>query len=186
MTTSPVVVGMGSSPLARGLPPSRRPPTVRARIIPARAGFTRRRRTGRRHRPDHPRSRGVYNASHDPNNEAYGSSPLARGLPPGPHRRAANRRIIPARAGFTRRRYLRGREVQDHPRSRGVYWVQAATGASRAGSSPLARGLLADGYEVTNQLRIIPARAGFTHGQVGADRRDGDHPRSRGVYPPRR
>ena len=50
----------GSSPLARGLLPAPAPPTGRPGIIPARAGFTLRRRglplLGR----DHPRSRGVY------------------------------------------------------------------------------------------------------------------------------
>ena len=50
----------GSSPLARGLQAVLVPELVRARIIPARAGFTRTRR-GRTRRPrDHPRSRGVY------------------------------------------------------------------------------------------------------------------------------
>ena len=50
----------GSSPLARGLPFVMFGGPVAARIIPARAGFT---RCGRRWpavRPDHPRSRGVY------------------------------------------------------------------------------------------------------------------------------
>ena len=71
----------GSSPLARGLRPRRKSCAAETGIIPARAGFTWRRRTicPRRN----------------------GSSPLARGL------RGANRpatpggRIIPARAGFT-------------------------------------------------------------------------------------
>ena len=50
------------------------------------------------------------------------------------------------------------------------------------GSSPLARGLLADDTDFMTVWRIIPARAGFTLevSDNGADLRD--HPRSRGVY----
>ena len=71
-----------------------------------------------------------------------GSSPLARGLhyavwTPGTHVR-----IIPARAGFTKMRYVCPR--------------------ARVGSSPLARGLLFDEFIIEKGSRIIPARAGFT------------------------
>ena len=52
------------------------------------------------------------------------------------------------------------------------------------GSSPLARGLrrLRRLRQVT--LRIIPARAGFTPRSCVPAPGTGDHPRSRGVYPP--
>ena len=50
----------------------------------------------------------------------------------------------------------------DHPRSRGVYSGGFGVGARRAGSSPLARGLLRGGPTVRRRPR--------------------DHPRSRGVY----
>ena len=93
--------GLGSSPLARGLPVAGAETGHRRRIIPARAGFT----------PsfilipcmgrDHPRSRGVYRReSRHP-------------------RRIV--RIIPARAGFTNPHQNKTRPDQDHPRSRGVY-----------------------------------------------------------------
>ena len=92
----------GSSPLARGLrspAPTRR---GRARIIPARAGFTPSIFPSTDSAGDHPRSRGVYAAADHPRRGWWGSSPLARGL----HRlvveRAAVGWIIPARAGFTR------------------------------------------------------------------------------------
>ena len=55
-----LLIGGGSSPLARGLPHLLIALDVRGRIIPARAGFTCRRRTGHRACSDHPRSRGVY------------------------------------------------------------------------------------------------------------------------------
>ena len=51
---------VGSSPLARGLPFLRASPATRARIIPARAGFTASGGTKRAPQRDHPRSRGVY------------------------------------------------------------------------------------------------------------------------------
>ena len=50
----------GSSPLARGLPDSPPETIYDDRIIPARAGFTLARLTGRTRAKDHPRSRGVY------------------------------------------------------------------------------------------------------------------------------
>ena len=50
----------GSSPLARGLHAVDDDRQVRLGIIPARAGFTRRTRRCHQPRPDHPRSRGVY------------------------------------------------------------------------------------------------------------------------------
>ena len=52
-----------------------------------------------------------------------------------------------------------------------------------AGSSPLARGLLADASQSLELVGIIPARAGFTACSSGARRTEWDHPRSRGVYP---
>ena len=50
------------------------------------------------------------------------------------------------------------------------------------GSSPLARGLLHPDIGVVGEVRIIPARAGFTDSQNGGENGVEDHPRSRGVY----
>ena len=70
----------GSSPLARGLLP--RPLTAirTPGIIPARAGFTGRRRPQAGSERDHPRSRGVYPKNASIGLVMAGSSPLARGL----------------------------------------------------------------------------------------------------------
>ena len=192
----------GSSPLARGL--HNRPDTLSdpGRIIPARAGFTRPSTPATPPIRDHPRSRGVYQALDIMTDTAVGSSPLARGLPlaPGtvddlvgssplarglrgpPHRPAAGRRIIPARAGFTLEDKERRRAGQDHPRSRGVYPSMSSLDPWSFGSSPLARGLL--GLDRGRLLwhRIIPARAGFTGGLRARRPGPSDHPRSRGVY----
>ena len=137
-----VIFKDGSSPLARGLRGPRRTGRVRRGIIPARAGFTVRHHDIRVGQWDHPRSRGVYCPRAAGPEPPRGSSPLARGLQHIRRRDRPSRRIIPARAGFTRSRPTRKCEYGDHPRSRGVY-IHA---------------LIAKGYTP----RIIPARAGFT------------------------
>ena len=96
-----VVVRRGSSPLARGLPCSCATRSPSSRIIPARAGFTHRRRRKDRRSPDHPRSRGVYRDISWSNPLATGSSPLARGLLDQGGGEGVDLGIIPARAGFT-------------------------------------------------------------------------------------
>ena len=50
------------------------------------------------------------------------------------------------------------------------------------GSSPLARGLRERPGRDLPDLRIIPARAGFTLNAVAGGNAETDHPRSRGVY----
>ncbi len=111
-----------------------------------------------------------------------GSSPLARGLPAYIRGEASQRRIIPARAGFTRRPGRCPTASPDHPRSRGVYVDVSRVHCGLSGSSPLARGLHSDFKAAGDILWIIPARAGFT-GPMGSCRWSaGDHPRSRGVY----
>ena len=173
----------GSSPLARGLRAHIRIGLIPDRIIPARAGFT-----GSAGREvcatwDHPRSRGVYSDSGSSRGGSSGSSPLARGLPPPPAWPRRGRRIIPARAGFTRRPGAGAPARRDHPRSRGVYCSGRGRSPRRRGSSPLARGLHVGAVEVGGVVGIIPARAGFTPAPAGGAATDRDHPRSRGVYP---
>ena len=92
----------GSSPLARGLRALLLVLRLATGIIPARAGFTVWGLDSTFTDRDHPRSRGVYRGIAPRSTGRLGSSPLARGLR---GRRAGTRRgrrIIPARAGFTR------------------------------------------------------------------------------------
>ena len=172
----------GSSPLARGLRGA--VPHVRATvgIIPARAGFTFRRRTRSRPRPDHPRSRGVYRSTTAPACRAPGSSPLARGLHDPADSGFVPVGIIPARAGFTSSTTTGTSSPGDHPRSRGVYATTTCTAALIPGSSPLARGLRPRQQLGGQRPGIIPARAGFTGPSHRCATRRRDHPRSRGVY----
>ena len=154
----------------------------RDRIIPARAGFTPVHCVRVIVVSDHPRSRGVYAVFVVVAVDLHGSSPLARGLRDRPRRGARPARIIPARAGFTVSSSGTPSAPRDHPRSRGVYVLALAFVADTVGSSPLARGLLVFGDELTEPRRIIPARAGFTLFCLSAVRGTWDHPRSRGVY----
>ena len=131
-------------------------------IIPARAGFTRRRVLPVRPRRDHPRSRGVYAARRLSWRVRVGSSPLARGLLLIPVDLNDGRRIIPARAGFTSMNPIQAVGAGDHPRSRGVYAAVESAFAVASGSSPLARGLRSGASAQDGGHGIIPARAGFT------------------------
>ena len=151
-------------------------------IIPARARFTRIDWRAAGSLPDHPRSRGVYTDEQARAELQAGSSPLARGLRTSRPYRPSDRRIIPARAGFTLLTYSRDDCIPDHPRSRGVYPVRAIVMRSSVGSSPLARGLRQADLPAGRGARIIPARAGFTGARPGRCPAPPDHPRSRGVY----
>ena len=111
----------GSSPLARGLQFGSGRGRVARRIIPARAGFTPTPTPTTRAGRDHPRSRGVYAEVVSEVFPRRGSSPLARGLPPGLSRTGRLMGIIPARAGFTPAGCPPAGAMRDHPRSRGVY-----------------------------------------------------------------
>ena len=114
--------------------------------------------------------------------DGAGSSPLARGLPACRIGAASCGRIIPARAGFTGTLARRSPRHADHPRSRGVYQLNAMKAANYDGSSPLARGLHSLHVLGREPLRIIPARAGFTPSCFSTPCTEKDHPRSRGVY----
>ena len=152
----------GSSPLARGLLFYITCDSEREGIIPARAGFTRSRRSMRTTASDHPRSRGVYISSKSSGLIIAGSSPLARGLLSGGAVDGGADGIIPARAGFTASPALPRVGLPDHPRSRGVYSHFFIAYPTHPG--------------------IIPARAGFTGLRTSSRTPPTDHPRSRGVY----
>ena len=68
-----------------------------------------------------PRSRGVYFGDERVCGAYQGSSPLARGLQALASMVGMAKRIIPARAGFTRAIRAIADRTADHPRSRGVY-----------------------------------------------------------------
>ena len=175
----------GSSPLARGLPDGALKLVQVGRIIPARAGFTLNGAGSVYDVKDHPRSRGVYDATGPRRSPSVGSSPLARGLPKGGASPSIPAWIIPARAGFTVNDVVLLVPSEDHPRSRGVYPFANSGHCWKSGSSPLARGLRLARHLRGGGERIIPARAGFTTRGGRCLLGNWDHPRSRGVYAPR-
>ena len=69
----------------------------------------------------------------------------------------------------------------DHPRSRGVYSHSCPASRRAQGSSPLARGLRERPRERLTHGRIIPARAGFTHGLSRRFAHLGSSPLARGL-----
>ena len=146
----------------RGLLPSPPPLFVSLGIIPARAGFTSTVAGVLGVSGDHPRACGVYREISDGAVYYEGSSPRVRGLPLGRSVRALERRIIPARAGFTHPVPSEPIHAQDHPRACGVYLCILAHTAALPGSSPRVRGLHEAHRDELNTRRIIPARAGFT------------------------
>ena len=174
----------GSSPHTRGLLRGRGGGLQYRRIIPAHAGFTRKRKLVDREGADHPRTRGVYEDIWIPVVKAIGSSPHTRGLPRADPSPVARLRIIPAHAGFTSISRLRARRRRDHPRTRGVYTWAAMRSVAAVGSSPHTRGLRPASSVMVMVARIIPAHAGFTPSLTPSSRPTPDHPRTRGVYLP--
>ena len=126
--------------------------------------------------------RGVYGTWEWTPASPAGSSPHARGLRPEPGRPGPGCGIIPACAGFTHHHRERMDHHGDHPRMRGVYEWETGEGQAACGSSPHARGLLAEDVAAGQHVGIIPACAGFTPLSAAASTAMTDHPRMRGVY----
>ena len=154
--------GNGSSPLARGTPPTPASPPAGDRFIPARAGNTAGRRRWRRRGTVHPRSRGEHMGSARPAEAMAGSSPLARGTRGRHGRPGRDRRFIPARAGNTTAPSRTPWRPSVHPRSRGEHALYGGHRSRYHGSSPLARGTLHVPRNSVLFHRFIPARAGNT------------------------
>ena len=131
------------------------------RIIPARAGPTR-------------RATGRSATGPDP-------SPLVRGQRRQGRGPGARGRIIPARAGPTTFCPAIYALKTDHPRSCGANAYYQSRSAHQSGSSPLVRGQRRFYHSTQLYGRIIPARAGPTRCSGPSSRRSADHPRSCGA-----
>ena len=199
-STSP---NTGSSPLARGTPPSCNRQAVRERFIPAGAGNTWPGWPRRCAWPVHPRWRGEHSLRFRASRCRVGSSPLARGTHPAGCYRRRHERFIPAGAGNTTGARWPPLARPVHPRWRGEHrgdkkapqptkrFIPAGAGntparrsgqASVIGSSPLARGTPISGLYDASVWRFIPAGAGNTvlapAGVIGF----AVHPRWRGEH----
>ena len=171
----------GSSPLVRGQRGTRTTYPAHIRIIPARAGPTYGTNPRKSDTTDHPRSCGANGTVSGVNQRQHGSSPLVRGQHAvrGKHRLPG--RIIPARAGPTRRWAKCTCNRSDHPRSCGANNSVAVMSDVPPGSSPLVRGQQSGVIVIGHQIRIIPARAGPTYGTTPRKSDTTDHPRSCGA-----
>ena len=174
----------GSSPLSRGIRIVDNSVWRTYRIIPALAGNTWENSGRVLSTEDHPRSRGEYYMKNRAVETARGSSPLSRGIPILRLLRGTGRRIIPALAGNTIFFLASIPDVPDHPRSRGEYRSATVEPIFEYGSSPLSRGIPTAMLSTLRSTWIIPALAGNTLTADLVQPDGGDHPRSRGEYPP--
>ena len=137
---------------------------------------------------DHPRSCGANFQVCSRRLCDCGSSPLVRGQPASVAKDLIRNRIIPARAGPTRCGKSIYIAYPDHPRSCGANARRDVQVIPQYGSSPLVRGQLLKKRINTQNLRIIPARAGPTVAAAASPWACPDHPRSCGAncYTPQR
>ena len=185
-TISTSSLTVGSSPLVRGQPVIFPPLSVRARIIPARAGPTPFAISVASSVADHPRSCGANLMFSSAFFISSGSSPLVRGQPSSMIPTKSYARIIPARAGPTRFLDTGGFYRPDHPRSCGANHIASVGQWFQHGSSPLVRGQRVERLLLAQDDRIIPARAGPTYAPRSTAPNNADHPRSCGANPFRR
>ena len=171
----------GSSPRVRGKHLSRILRIIITRIIPARAGQTKRPVPAYCLTADHPRACGANSARAIYMLVVSGSSPRVRGKRWEPTRRTCPTRIIPARAGQTRGRRCTANRTPDHPRACGANPHRIQLGGGQSGSSPRVRGKHLDDLQSDFNNRIIPARAGQTRPPWIIASPETDHPRACGA-----
>ena len=155
-------IAFGSSPRVRGKHRWARPWRCSSRIIPARAGQTKRPLATSLTQTDHPRACGANVRVQISQTLIEGSSPRVRGKRFFCSRFSPATRIIPARAGQTSSSAFFFSSSADHPRACGANLALEVPELVEIGSSPRVRGkpihIALD--DVTH--RIIPARAGQT------------------------
>ena len=178
----PLIVPVGSPPLARGIHARNKGIRDRIRITPACAGntllFYKKHQANR----DHPRLRGEYQFRFPRFWWCKGSPPLARGIPPIDPHRTKDGRITPACAGNTVFFFISAIGEEDHPRLRGEYSRKCPTNHILRGSPPLARGIRHPPHSGGDLIRITPACAGNTPAEPQINHAARDHPRLRGEY----
>ena len=152
----------GSSPRMRGTRRLQVLNAMKAGIIPAYAGNTRRGIKKRLQIGDHPRVCGEHESGLGVEHLGRGSSPRMRGTPGRFHNLRDETGIIPAYAGNTSHREKREVQTGDHPRVCGEHVLGKRSWAISEGSSPRMRGTR-DNQRHRNVVEgIIPAYAGNT------------------------
>ena len=178
------VLGIGSSPQARGTPGSPQRPIAMRRFIPAGAGNTPFVKVSSLTAAVHPRRRGEHQWHLIRSIPGAGSSPQARGTRTCRWLCSCSWRFIPAGAGNTSGAIPLFKALTVHPRRRGEHALCSAWPEHLPGSSPQARGTPAIRRAVLRRARFIPAGAGNT---LDTDIGIGAmtvHPRRRGEHLP--
>ena len=159
----------GSSPRVRGKRRNRPRLQADAGLIPARAGKTPRWSSSGPRRSAHPRACGENAGLPTESPAFFGSSPRVRGKP---RRVLCSRlwvRLIPARAGKTISTSEPRMRPAAHPRACGENLAQNGGDLQSCGSSPRVRGKHRALGVGDDRDRLIPARAGKTDADEGAD-----------------
>ena len=173
----------GSSPRGRGKRTTGRRPHHQHRLIPARAGKTRRTRSRKSTPAAHPRAGGENTTVAILNDPDRGSSPRGRGKPISPRADARRPRLIPARAGKTPTPWTSPTWPPAHPRAGGENARASAAAKEYAGSSPRGRGKPSVLVSSPMMCRLIPARAGKTGDREHTLSLLTAHPRAGGENP---
>ena len=173
---------LGSSPRMRGTHVDGVGLLRHLGIIPAYAGNTRIQFSERSHRWDHPRVCGEHRNHRTSRRDTSGSSPRMRGTPVGMPSASRLVGIIPAYAGNTEGGMPLMLARRDHPRVCGEHVYGRYSLPTASGSSPRMRGTRVDACGVSVYGGIIPAYAGNTCYQLGAQHCYGDHPRVCGEH----
>ena len=153
---------LGSSPRGRGKRGEDCLPRARLRLIPARAGKTRRPPSPVRVFQAHPRAGEENLRRCFPFLHLSGSSPRGQGKRERLADRVPHGRLIPARAGKTALSPPMGWNSTAHPRAGGENSTVERLSLSYSGSSPRGRGKRARIVGRSAGVRLIPARAGKT------------------------
>ena len=160
--TSTLSAGGGSSPRMRGSRRAQLQDRERAGIIPAHAGLTVSIVLDKTTKWDHPRACGAHMAVGTAVLLAQGSSPRMRGSLLRGTAMPAALGIIPAHAGLTLLRPIKGLTQGDHPRACGAHSIASAQISALSGSSPRMRGSQEYLDILLVVVGIIPAHAGLT------------------------
>ena len=171
---------VGSSPRVRGKRTAPEGGLPRCRLIPARAGKTGCSPRARAPCEAHPRACGENCGRGIKRVFPPGSSPRVRGKRCRPWGWAWGFRLIPARAGKTRKRRRPRSSYRAHPRACGENRSGSARPGRNTGSSPRVRGKLGEGQSGDRQAGLIPARAGKTRTCSSGNAGSAAHPRACG------
>ena len=152
------------------------------RFIPACAGNTKSFLGQPHSQPVHPRLCGEHRRTFREFSSTNGSSPPVRGTPDRKRRCRWRLRFIPACAGNTTCRDSTGQWMPVHPRLCGEHIDVVDIKAKNNGSSPPVRGTPFFGESAASQRRFIPACAGNTGSQPGANLNATVHPRLCGEH----